>query len=167
MREYPEVLGQNHKKDEAEFSAEIVGPLGNKIGEWKAFVCRNLEDLLKHRSLDSNDVAMIERGIGLDIWPIAYLSTITVSEDEENKGAGSSGLTDFVGQAAQIGCRFGIVRIGWSESSQMKKNRHFYKKNGWTELFRDGENGIPIEEPLSFFRMPTSSKSKSCNLCLS
>jgi hypothetical protein len=154
MHEYLKLLEQMREKDETEFSADIVGPSGNKVGAWKAFVCRTLEDLLKHRSLDENDVAMIENGISLDIWPIAYLSAITVWKDEEDKGAGSAGLADFVRQAVQIGCRFGIVRIGWSESSPMEKNRHFYKKNGWAELFRDGENGVPIEEPLSFLRMP-------------
>jgi hypothetical protein len=129
---------------------EIIAPTGEKRGEWTAHICNDAHYLCRHLNLSPDEITLVEK-IHPEVWPLAYLNSITVSEKHRDSNFGSVGLASFLAMAVEHNCRIALVRIGWSESSPMAKNLHFYLKNGWTELFSKDSNSTPIDLPLSFY----------------
>jgi hypothetical protein len=132
------------------FEGEIIAPTGERRGEWTAHICNDAPDLCRHLDLSPDVIAMIEK-IHPEVWPLAFLNSITVSEDHRDSNFGSKGLIDFIAAAVDHNCQIALVRIGWSVDSPMEKNLHFYLKNGWNELFEKNSKGVPSTLALSFY----------------
>lgn len=134
------------------FAGHILGQDGQKFGFWHARVCNKLAEFVQHFPYAEASISAIQSKRA-EIWPLAFLNQIEVDEDHRNKGLGKIGLMDFLAEAEKRKCHIAMVRIGWSESSAMEKNLHFYKSNGWKELFQNDSNGVPIELPLSYYAL--------------
>ena len=140
------------------FKGEITASTGEKRGQWTAHICNDAHGLCKHINLSPDEIALVEK-IHREVWPLAFLNSIAVSEDHWDSNLGSVGLADFLAKAVEYGCRIALVRIGWSASSPMEKNLYFYLKNGWKELFEKDSAGVPISLPLSFHDLSSVSHS--------
>ena len=150
------ILNMPTKKEKELFCEMIVNDAEKQVGSWNAYLCKTMDELLKRlHTMERDSISiMIDRIPHDQIWPLAYLHEIEINEDVQRRGYGSAGLQRFARQARRRLARTALTKIGWCDPNLddggMKKNRNFYQKNGWRELFCNDANGLPIGLPLAF-----------------
>ncbi len=143
------------------FESLILNDCGNPVGFWKAAVCESRAELPTFLYKFDDQVFAAIESIDSPLWPMAALIEIDVEKDYRNFGYGSAGLAYFVQQAIVRNCKSALTEIGFetcdisgNEESELRKNLHFYGKNGWTNLFELDDDDLPIDlhDPLHAYR---------------
>ena len=129
------------------FRGAIVTDRGQSVGSWSAALCRSMEDLYSSFHFGADHFELFERHDLGTAWPLAFLISIRVDEENERrKGSGSLGMRDFLSASRAKGARLAFARVSDPETPSEVLS-HFYTKNGWTDI---SETGLPQSAYLRF-----------------
>jgi len=126
--------GRFNGPPDEEFSGFIHNKDGKQVGNWTAFFCESKEKLFEFSALGASDDYLLKRIPASSAWPIAFLDSIYIEEEERHSGYGTLGLTAFAETALTRGAAIGLACIQFFGTEEETINRNFYRKNGWIDL---------------------------------
>jgi GNAT superfamily N-acetyltransferase len=132
-------------------SERILTPGGDDVGEftWALVHGKQRLNSFINFSEDSFDHCREKIPLG-EIWPMAVLHNLEISEENRDKGLGKKAVRSFLKLAKENKAACAFLRVGNGHGDQLEKNLHIYKSNGWVLLDRNKNDNYFMYHDLSF-----------------